>query len=149
MRKISKEQVVDISGNLVLTESGAAYTLTNLETKIAGLTNIAKISAGEAHNLAIDANGVLYAWGTNPNGECGVATTGTLTPRKVWFDVSDISAGNGMSIIKDDAGDIYVFGNNASGQIGLNATAKATTPTKLTLSEEVDIEVISARRRNT
>lgn len=149
MRKISKEQIVDISGNLVLTESGTVYTLTNLETKIDGMTNIVKISAGEAHNLAVDVNSVLYAWGTNTNGECGVSTTGTIQAKKIMFDVSDISAGNGMSIVKDNAGEVYVFGNNANGQIGLNTTTKATTPTKLTISEDVNIEVISARRRNT
>ncbi|MCI8519446.1 MAG: hypothetical protein HFJ51_05175 [Clostridia bacterium] len=55
MRKITREQVVDISGSLVLTESGGVYNLNDLENKISGLTNIVKISAGAAHNLAINA----------------------------------------------------------------------------------------------
>jgi len=55
MKKITREQVVDISGNLVLTESGGVYNLNDLENKIPGLTNIVKISSGTGHNLAIDA----------------------------------------------------------------------------------------------
>ncbi|MCI8519447.1 MAG: hypothetical protein HFJ51_05180 [Clostridia bacterium] len=88
--------------------------------------------------------GVLYSWGTNSNGECGINTTGTITAREILFDVAEISAGNGMSIIKNEAGEVYVFGNNANGQIGLDTVTKQMTPVKITLTEDVKIETISA-----
>jgi len=88
--------------------------------------------------------GVLYSWGTNTYGECGISTTGAIPAKKILFDVIEISAGNCMSIIKNEAGEVYVFGNNANGQLGLNTTNKALAPTKITLPEDVKIEAISA-----
>lgn len=147
MKIIFSEKVIDISGNILLTENGKVYNVTNLTTPIGGLKNIARISAGTAHNLALSVHGVLYSWGTNTYGECGIATTGNLGVREIAYTIYDISAGNQISIVKSDIGDIYVFGNNAQGQLGLGTTAKATSLTKVTLSENVVVENISCRRR--
>ena len=144
MRLISATKVADISGDLILAQNGLVYNISNLTTPISGLNNIAKISAGINHNLALDVDGVVYAWGTNTYGECGIATTGTTAVRKVTFNIFKISAGNCTSILQSENGSIYVLGNNANGQIGIGSTAKATVATKITLAENVEIENISA-----
>ena len=144
MRVVFSEKVVGISGTLMLTEKGEVYSISNTSTPIAGLSNVIKVSCGDSHYLALDSNGCVFSWGTNTYGECGNATTGTLSLTYVSDEVLDISAGNHTSIIQKLNGDIYVFGNNSSGQIGLSGTAKATALTKITLPETVGIEVISA-----
>lgn len=149
MKIIFSEKVIDISGNILLTESGKVYNISNLQTPIEGLKNIAKISAGTSHNLALSVHGVTYSWGTNTYGECGIVTTGDLGVQEIAYTIYEISAGNQISIVKAENKDIYTFGNNAQGQIGLGTTAKATGLTKINLSEDVEIEDISARRRNT
>lgn len=141
MKIISNQKIADISGSLVLARNGKVYNITDMNTAIANLHGIAKISCGEAHYLALDVNGILYAWGTNTNGECG--TQGKITT-EIARDVMEISAGNGTSILQTNEGKVYVLGNNANGQIGLNTTAKATTPTEITLTGNVKIENISA-----
>lgn len=144
MKLIFSEKVVDISGNLLLTESGKVYNTADLTTPIQGLKNIARISSGTNHSLALSVYGVLYSWGTNTYGECGVATTGNLAVQEIAYTIYDISAGNQISIIKSDIEDMYVFGNNAQGQLGLGTTANATTLTKVELSENAVVENISA-----
>ncbi len=144
MRLVFSEKVVDISGNLILTEKGKVYNISNTETEIVGLTKIAKISCGEAHNLALDVEGIVYTWGTNTNGECGTTVTGEIGITKAVSEIYEISAGNGTSILQGEDGNIYVLGNNANGQIGLGTTAKVTEVTKIDLAENVQIENISA-----
>ncbi len=145
MKVVFSQTIVDISGTLVLTTNGEVYNISDVSniTKIEDLSKIAKISAGEAHNLALDINGVTYAWGTNTYGECG-ATTGNITVTEITYNIYNISAGNQTSILQNEDGEVYVLGNNANGQIGLGTTAKATAPTKITLTEDVKIESISA-----
>ncbi len=144
MRVVFSEKVIGISGTLMLTEKGEVYSVTDTSAPIADLSNVVKISCGDAHYLALDSNGCVFSWGNNAYGECGIATTGNLTKTYVSDEVLDISAGNHTSIIQKLNGDIYVLGNNASGQIGLSGTAKATALTKITLAENVGLEVISA-----
>ena len=144
MKLVFSEVVVDISGLLMLTEGGDVYSITDLTTPIDGLSNIAKISCGEAHYLALENTGIVYAWGTNTYGECGTATTGSIYPQAIAENMKNISAGNQMSIVQGDDDNVYVLGNNASKQIGLDSTAKATSLTEVNLTENVKIEVISS-----
>lgn len=144
MRVIFSQTVVDISGILMLTERGEVYKITDTANKISGLSNIAKISCGEAHYLALDVNGTVYSWGTNTYGECGTATTGSRGVAEIGYDIYEISAGNCTSILQGEEEKIYVLGNNASGQIGLSTTAKATALTRINVSDNVKIENISA-----
>ena len=144
MRKVLTEKIVDISGDLLLTEKGKVYNISNTQNEIEGLTRIAKISSGEAHNLALTVDGGLYSWGTNTYGECGSTVGGVLGITEVANEIYEISAGNGTSILQGEDGSIYVLGNNANGQIGLGSTTYVTGLAKITLEEDVEIEDISA-----
>lgn len=141
MRIITSQSIVDISGTLMLSKEGKVYNLADTENPITELISIAKISCGTAHYLALDTNGKLYAWGTNTYGEC---ETAGVAPKEIAQNIYEISAGNQISIVQKEDGKVYVFGNNANGQIGLNTTAKASTLTEITLTENVKVENISA-----
>lgn len=144
MKLIFQEKVADISGTLVLSRNGYVYSHSNLETPIPGLVNIAKISAGDSHYLALDTMGVLYAWGNNTKGECGTTQTGNISVREVDFGVCDISAGNAYTIYQKEDEGIYVLGDNSSGQIGLNTTASTATPTQIILPDGSRVFSIAA-----
>ena len=69
-----------------------------LEKKI-----ITKIECGDFHSLALDQNGVLYAWGMNKSGECGNGKFEDveIPTRMKFFDgkkVIDIAAGKNHSL---------------------------------------------------
>ena len=151
MRVIFSESVIDISGTLMLTEGGEVYNISDTSkpiTNLSNIANIAKISAGEAHYLAMDVRGTVYAWGTNTYGECGTSTTGAISRVIAGYDMCEISAGNQTSIMQGENGKVYVTGNNANGQLGLAGTAKATAITELKImnenNEPIDVEIISS-----
>ena len=83
---------------------------------------IKKIAVGDSHTLALDSNGVVYAWGYNPDGRLGnnttaqnnvaVAITGGAINGKV---IEDIAAGYYHSVAVDNNGKVYAWGNNTYG----------------------------------
>ena len=59
---------------------------------------VVKVSAGSNHVLAIDKDGVLWAWGNNEHGQLGDGTTeNKYHPAKVLTEVKDIATCKGVS----------------------------------------------------
>ena len=79
----------------------------------AGLTNIAMMAAGSAHNLALRANGTVAAWGYNGNGQCNVPAN--------LSNVVAVAAGDSFSLALRADGSIAGWGNNGWGQCNMPA----------------------------
>ena len=83
-----------------------------------------QVAAGDAHTLALRADGALYAWGSNFYGQLGNATNAGIrvpnpTPTRVGTALyTQITAGNGYSLGLRTDGSLYTWGNNYSGQLG-------------------------------
>ena len=91
-----------------------------------GWTNVA---AGYEHSLALKANGSLWAWGRNSNGELG---TGVNSPRNypvqlqgVW---DKLAAGYFHTLALRPSGSLYVWGDNDYGKLGDGTTVARYTP---------------------
>lgn len=113
---------------------------TLVPTAIPGLTNVVALAAGEAHSLALKADGTVWAWGDNTHGQSvGTGTVPILVPTQVTgpASIAAIAAGANHSLALTSAthpttasrNRVYAWGRGTYGQIGNNTTtARVTTP---------------------
>jgi alpha-tubulin suppressor-like RCC1 family protein len=113
-------------------------TFTTAPTKIAGLANITKISAGTGvHSLVLKNDGTVWAWGNNDYGQLGFSTltSGTNTPAQVigLSNIVDIFAGFETSFALKSDGSLWAWGRNSDGELGLGTNNyNNQTPVQLT-----------------
>lgn len=104
---------------------------------------IFQIVSGGGHNLALDKEGRLYAWGRNYCGELGLEAAlrqETLnTPTQVSLpansQIVSLAAGSSHSLAMDNLGRLYVWGLNAKGQLGLRTDVDCKSPTLTHVSD--------------
>jgi len=99
---------------------------------VQALTNVcvAHISCGWFHNVAICSDGVMFVWGRNKDGQCGLgdatANKEIPTPRRVTMrstsgaDAVPVIAQCGAShtLVLCDDGAVFSFGNGYKGKLG-------------------------------
>ena len=99
--------------------------------------NIAQISGGLMHTVAIDKEGKVYTWGNNEYGQLG---DGMITNSALPICISDkenelkgkrmvdISAGYGHTVALDEERKVYTWGYNEFGQLGYVTEDNSTEP---------------------
>lgn len=114
------------------------------------LNEVAAISAGGQHGLALLKNGTVMAWGENLQGQLGNGTTtGRTVPAAVCAPgekapcaqdlsrVVAISAGYRHSLALLSDGTVVAWGNNGSGRLGNGTTTNSDIPVAVTGLTEV------------
>ncbi|CAG8519650.1 11327_t:CDS:2, partial [Dentiscutata heterogama] len=92
------------------------------------INRIRKIFAGGNHSFAIDEDGMVYTWGQNAEGQCGIESPNPIiTPIKLeffknLFSVKQISAGLHHMLVLLKNSDVYSFGSNKYGQLGIGVS---------------------------
>jgi DNA-binding beta-propeller fold protein YncE len=124
----------------------------NSPQQVGTATNWTSVSTnttdGTGHALdtcAVNSSGALYCWGSNANGEDGLAnTTSYHTPQQVvigpvattWTAVSQ----SGMDACGINQGALYCWGYNEYGEDGTGDTAQIEAPAHVTLGTAVNDE---------
>jgi alpha-tubulin suppressor-like RCC1 family protein len=101
------------------------------------LANVVKVAGGHGHSLAVTADGKLYSWGLNADGQLGDGTlTNKTTPTQVGTDSdwADVACGDHHSLGLKTDGKVWAWGRNGSGQLGDGTTDGKTTPTLVSQS---------------
>ena len=104
-----------------------------------------KIAAGYYHSLLAKADGTVWAWGGNNNGQLGDGTTtGSSTPVPVTTlsSVVAVSAGSEYSLALEDDGTVWAWGRNYYGQLGDGTTTNSSIP--IAVSNLSDVVAIAA-----
>jgi len=115
-------------------------------------TNWTKVGCGYAHTGAIRADGALFLWGLNLNGQLGDNTTsnksvpvGTISS---GFDWASVACGyQHTAAIKTD-GTLWTWGVNTYGQLGDNTTTSKSSPVQ-TIAGGTDWKQVECGRHHT
>ncbi|MBN2584254.1 MAG: hypothetical protein JXL80_14425 [Planctomycetes bacterium] len=99
------------------------------------LTSVVSVAAGTTHTIAALADGSVYTWGSNEQGELGVGTWGTglysETPVQVLAPAGEeghltgiiaVAAGDDYSVALKGDGTVWTWGNNFHGALGNDDT---------------------------
>ena len=94
------------------------------QTRVGAVTPWVSIVAGGQYALGLRADGALWTWGHNADGQLGVAdgdTTDRYAPTQVGGSVnwSTVAAGQDHSLGMRADGSLWTWGNNWHGQLGL------------------------------
>jgi len=103
-------------------------------TSLAPVTATA-IAAGLYHSLAVAADGTVYSWGYNSNGQLGSGNTqNSVSALQVagLTGVRAVAAGDYSSLALLRDGTARAWGYNGYGQLGNSSTSDASTPVAVT-----------------
>jgi alpha-tubulin suppressor-like RCC1 family protein len=88
------------------------------------VTGVKEIAAGYGHNLALQRDGTVWAWGRNYAGQVGNGNTGTNQPspvRLILTNVVAVAAGSAHSLALKMDGTVRAWGINTACQLGNSA----------------------------
>jgi alpha-tubulin suppressor-like RCC1 family protein len=99
--------------------------------RIGSETDWIGISSSSTHNLALKADGSMWAWGENLSGELGRGAPGrgdrmqsTPVPSAPGNDWGQVAAGGSHSLALKQDGTLWAWGNNSHGRLGIGSTDK-------------------------
>ena len=98
------------------------------------LKDIVAIAAGAYHNLALKADGTVWSWGKNENGQLGnQSTENSSVPIRIdgLEGVAQIAAGEFHSMCMKSDGSVWAWGRNQYGQLGDNTRKNASQPVRV------------------
>ncbi|AMC94164.1 hypothetical protein AOC36_09230 [Erysipelothrix larvae] len=96
---------------------------------------VERIIAGMRYGIAVDSNGVAYAWGENVSyayGE-GHTTVPIVISRSIGDNIVSMGAYYNHSVLINDKGEMYVIGSNNYGKLGLGDSIFRKSWVELTL----------------
>ncbi|GAA0444705.1 hypothetical protein Acor_61210 [Acrocarpospora corrugata] len=114
---------------------------------LAGTQALTRIEAGANHALALDANGNVYAWGTNSRGEAGQGQVSEVVDRPSRVvsltNVEQLSAGRYRSTALKFDGSVYQWG------LISNGPAPQTRPAPIAVSGPDNVTAVADGERFT
>lgn len=93
------------------------------------------VSSGRNHSCGIQANGTLWCWGKNNQGQLGAGFTSATDSRTPIQEASgstnwlEVSAGGDFTCALKSGGTLWCWGFNADGQLGVGNLALRSSPT--------------------
>ncbi|MCX7570445.1 hypothetical protein OS242_10775 [Tumebacillus sp. DT12] len=90
------------------------------------------VAVGDYHSMWRQANGTLYGYGLNSNGQLGDGTFDMrLSPVSTLFGVTNVTAGSRSTLVSKSDGTIWAFGGNSNGELGIGNTIDQTLPVQV------------------
>jgi alpha-tubulin suppressor-like RCC1 family protein len=124
--------------------NGSNAANSSVPVRVSNFSAAVAIAAGGEHNLALRADGTVWAWGYNGYGQLGTGSTGGYSAVPVQVSnltgVVSVAAGYGFSFARRSDGTVWAWGRNESGQLGNGTNADSNVPVMVSnLTGVVDI----------
>lgn len=107
---------------------------------LAVMEDVVSASAGADFTVALKADGTLWTWGGNDEGQLGTGTTeGSATPVQVLDQVTAVVAGDYHVVALRTDGTLWMWGSNIDGQLGTGQATEVlqTQPVQVPLNGAV------------
>ena len=99
---------------------------------LAVMEDVVSASAGADFTVALKADGTLWTWGGNDEGQLGTGTTeGYATPVQVLDQVTAVAAGVGATAAIRTDSTLWTWGDNLFGQLGDGTQDSRPTPQQI------------------
>lgn len=113
---------------------------------------ITAVKAGTGHQIVLTADGKVFGWGSNNQGQLGnTLTTASTTPVSLKDDaalagktIAVIASGTNHNLALTTNGEIFSWGNNTSGKLGDGSTTHRTQPVAVVTSGTLAGKTITA-----
>ena len=133
---LAQDGTVWASGMNTVGQLGNGSTTDAISTpvRVSSLSNVAAVSAGADHSLAVTHDGSVWAWGYNSNGQLGDGTTANRsTPLRIGAlsSVIDVAAGEMHSLALKQDGGAWAWGYNLYGQLGDGTNTDSSAPVRV------------------
>ena len=107
---------------------------------------VTMIACGFEYVFAVQNNKIVYSWGRNTHGQCGIGSVSNYVeePHMIsFFDshvIKNVVCGENHTLVLDDKGDLYSCGCSYGGKLGLGfMTTVQTSPKLINLKGVTDI----------
>ena len=94
-----------------------------------------EVEAGRYFFVVLKANGSVWTWGKNNNGQLGLGHYNSVyTPQQVpsISDVVEIAAGQEHVVVRTNQNYAYTWGSNSCGCLGIGSTTRSNVPVQMT-----------------
>lgn len=98
---------------------------------IGSLRDIAQVSGGSDHSLALTTGGTVLAWGSNAHGALGTGiglNTASPAPVPGLPGITQVAAGFGHSLALASNGTVWAWGDNTDGDLGDGTAVQRNVP---------------------
>ncbi|WP_339191524.1 hypothetical protein MKX33_20685 [Paenibacillus sp. FSL R5-0490] len=112
------------------------------------LDQIVAIKSGISHTLALRADGTVWSWGENTNGQLGIGSlTRSNIPVQVQFKdepgqsikIQSIDAGGTHNIALSTDKKLFTWGTNFNGGLGVGDTVNRTSPVQVDWQDSIKV----------